>query len=250
MRSTRPPVLDQDPAALDALWHALDPEPSLPAPRIRAVMISTLDGTATMDGRSGGLSTPADKLLYDAMRARADLVLVGSRTALTEGYGPAAISEVWRGRREGPPPTVLLLTRSLSDQVIAHCAAAGPGLGIIAANAADPDRIRAARDCGVPVHVLDPGPPGVAVRALMTRLGATEVDLEGGPEVLGSLLTTGGVDELVLTLTPEVAVGGDATRLVSSGGGGAARVPVRVADVFTAPDGGLYTRWIVRGTDR
>src|SRR5699024_5643935 len=84
------------------------------------------------------------------------------------------------------------------------------------------------------------------VRTLMRSLGAGEVDLEGGPEVLGGLLATGGVDELILTLSPTVALGGDATRLVSSGVAGTERVRVRVADAFTAPDGGLYTRWVVR----
>ena len=246
MRSKHPPVLDQTNAALDALWHALDPDPSSPAPRIRAVMISTIDGTATVDGRSGGLGTPADELVFQAMRARADVILVGSRTALTEGYGAAAISPVWGDRREGSPPTVLLLTRSLSDEVIDHCAAVGPGMGVVAAHGVDADRVRAARDRGVAVHVLDPGPPGAAVRTLMRSLGAGEVDLEGGPEVLGGLLATGGVDELILTLSPTVALGGDATRLVSSGVAGTERVRVRVADAFTAPDGGLYTRWVVR----
>ncbi|MBB0989920.1 hypothetical protein G6009_00190, partial [Dietzia sp. SLG510A3-30A2] len=91
---TRPTVIDDDPAALEALWAALDPEPGLPVPCIRAVMISSVDGTTTVDGRSGGLGTPTDRLVYDAMRARADLILVGSGTVLAEGYGPARTAAV------------------------------------------------------------------------------------------------------------------------------------------------------------
>ena len=40
----------------------------------------------------------------DAMRARADLILVGSGTVLAEGYGPARTAAVWADRRPGPPP--------------------------------------------------------------------------------------------------------------------------------------------------
>lgn len=250
MRSTRPHVVADDPAALEQIWTALEPDPSTPRPAIRAVMISSIDGTTTADGRSGGLGTPTDHLLFHAMRARADLILVGSTTALTEGYGPAVVTEAWRDRRDAPPPPVLLLSRSLSDAVIDHCAGAGPGMGIVAAHDADPDRIRAARARGVPVHVLDPGPFGESLRALTRQLGATEVDLEGGPEILGAALSTGGLDELVLTLSPQVMIGGDATRLVTHPGGPATRVPMRVVDSFSASDGGLYTRWVVDGQAR
>ena len=42
MHTTRLTVIDDDPAALDTLWEALEPEPDLALPRIRAVMISTV----------------------------------------------------------------------------------------------------------------------------------------------------------------------------------------------------------------
>lgn len=250
MRTTRPSILGEDPSSLDALWTALTPEPTLSPPLLRAVMISSVDGTTSVDGRTRGLGTPTDSLVFHAMRARADLVVVGSGTALIEDYGPAGVSEVWRDRRHGAPPPVLLLSRTLSDRVVAHCTGAGPAVGVVAAHDADPARIDAARDAGVPVHVLDPGPLGGAVRALATRLGAREVDLEGGPDVLAEMLATGGVDDLILTLAPELVLGGDHSRLVSGGAGATTRVPLRVAEAFSAPDGGLYTRWVVDGTVR
>lgn len=250
MRSTRPPVFGDDPAGLERLWTALDPDPSLPTPCIRAVMISSIDGTTSVDGRSGGLGTPTDKLIFHAMRARADLVLVGSGTALTEGYGPAVVRPEWRGRHTGPPPVVLLLSRSLSEPVVEHCAHAGPGVGIAAGHDADPDRVRVARESGVDVHVLDPGPTGPAIRALAARLGAREVDFEGGPEVLASFLSAGAVDELILSLAPELILCGDSSRLVSAGPRPTTRVPLRVVASFSGPDGGLYTRWVVDGPDQ
>jgi riboflavin biosynthesis pyrimidine reductase len=243
--STRPPALDDDPAALDAIWTALRPDRPTDAPMIRAVMISSVDGTTTVDGRSGALGTPTDRLVYDAMRARADLVLVGSGTALAERYGPAEVSPVWADRRTGPAPTVLVLTRSLPDQLIDLCADTDDRVRIAAAHEVDGQRVEAARARGVTVYVLDPGPTGAAVRALASRLHAGEVDFEGGPRLLGTLLTEGAVDDLVLSVAPEVIVGGDDSTLAPGDGSGSTRVPMRVVSAFSCPRGGLYTRWAI-----
>lgn len=243
MLSTRPPALDDDPAALDAIWTALRPERSTATPMIRAVMISSVDGTTTVDGRSGGLGTPTDRLIYDAMRARADLVLVGSGTALAEGYGPAEVSPVWADRRTGPAPVILVLTRSLPDRLIELCADTGDRVRIAAAHDVDPERVEAARARGVTVYILDPGPTGAAIRSLLSGLDAGEVDFEGGPRLLGTLLSEGAVDELILSVSPQVIVGGDTSALTS--GPGNARVPMRVVSAFTCSRGGLYTRWAV-----
>ena len=244
MHQTRLTVLDDDPAALDILWNTLAPEPGHPAPRIRAVMISSVDGTTTVDGRSGALGTPTDGLVFHAMRARADLIVVGSGTALAEGYGAARVPEVWADRRTGPPPVVLILTRTLPDTLIDLCADEGDGLRVAAAHDTAPDRLDAARRRGVTVHVLDAGPTGTAVRALATDLGAVEVALEGGPQVLGEFLCQGEVDELVLSIAPELIINGDGTPLAS--GTGPVRIPMRVAAAFTCPRGGLYTRWVMK----
>jgi riboflavin biosynthesis pyrimidine reductase len=248
VRSTRPPVLDGDPEALDAIWAALEPDPGPAPPLLRAVMISSVDGTTTVDGRSGGLGTATDRLVYSAMRARADLVVVGSGTALAEGYGPAEVSPVWAGRRTGPGPVVLVLTGTLRDALIDLCAGTGDRVRIVAAHGVGTDRVESARQRGVTVHVLEPGPTGAALRSLAARLGADEVDVEGGPGLLGALLAEGEIDELVLSLAPEVIVGGEDSPLAT--GPGTTRVPMRVAAAFSCPDGGLYTRWLVDGRPR
>lgn len=245
MPSTRLTELGSDPASLAAMWSALAPEPGGRTPTIRAVMIASLDGSTTVDGRSGGLGTPTDQFLFHAMRARADLVIVGAATAITEGYGPAQPHEAWRAYRGTPPPPVVLLARTLSDQLVEHCTGHGDALAVAVTPDVDRDRIAEAERRGVRVHVLDPGPYGAAVRALATRLGAEEVDFEGGPRLLARLLAEDAVDELVLSLAPEVIVGAHGDPLVRSEGGASARVPLRVSDAFTGPDGGLYTRWVV-----
>lgn len=263
MRSTRPSVLDGSPESLDAIWTSLAPEaapatgsrsacahtetwePSPAEPRLRAVMIASIDGTTTIDGRSGSLGTPTDKLVYDAMRARADLVVVGSGTVLTEEYGPARVSQVWADRRQDTPPVVVALTRTLSDRLVDHCAAVGDGVQIATSHSVDAERLEAARARGVTVHVLEPGPLGAAIRSLAAGLGAGEVCVEGGPRLLGELLAEGAVDELVLSVAPEIVLGGGGSRLTSGPDSG--RIPMRVVNAFSGPDGGLYTRWVTAG---
>lgn len=248
MYSTRLSVLDHDPAALDALWEALQPDDGRRDPCIRAVMISSVDGRTTIDGRSAGLGTPTDQLVYHAMRARADLILVGSGTVLSEGYGPAGIADVWADRRDAPPPEILVLTGSMSESLIDHCAGTGPGMSIVADHDAPANRVDLARRRGVTVHVLPPGPTGLGVRSVLTELGAREVAFEGGPRALGALLAEDAVDELVLSIAPQLVVGGTATPLAE--GPDLTRVPMRVTTAFTCPQGGLYTRWSITGVHR
>jgi len=246
--TTRLSVLDDDPAALDALWGSLEPEAGSRAPRIRAVMIASVDGRTTVDGRSAGLGTPTDQLVYHAMRARADHVLVGSGTVLSEGYGPAGIAEVWANRRPAPPPVILVLTRSLSDPLIDHCARVGSAMAVVARSDTPADRVALARRRGVTVHELSPGPLGDGVRGLLLGLGAEEVAFEGGPRVLGALLADGAVDELVLSYSPQLILGGETTPIAA--GADLTRVPMRAVTAFTCPRGGLYTRWQITGAVR
>src|SRR5665648_1069207 len=56
-------------------------------PWLRANMIATLDGAATgADHRSGSINDPADLRVFRALRALADVVLVGAGTVRAEGY--------------------------------------------------------------------------------------------------------------------------------------------------------------------
>lgn len=65
-----------------------------PAPAgVRANMIFSADGAAGFAGRAGPLSCPADQQLLLALRAYADVVLVGAGTARAETYGPVKLSD-------------------------------------------------------------------------------------------------------------------------------------------------------------
>src|SRR5262249_46727695 len=74
-------------AALAALYAY--PDPGVPRGCwVRANMVASVDGAATLDGRAGGLSGEADEQVFAMLRALADVILVGAGTARAEGYGP------------------------------------------------------------------------------------------------------------------------------------------------------------------
>src|SRR5262249_42938391 len=68
---------------------------------------ASLDGAATVRGRTGGLSGEADRQVFAMLRALADVIVVGAGTARVEGYGPVRPGRrgARRGRaRPGPAP--------------------------------------------------------------------------------------------------------------------------------------------------
>src|SRR5580658_1525233 len=75
-------------------------------PAVRLNMIASVDGAATVDGRSGQLGGPPDKAVFATLRSLADVVMVGAGTMRAEGYGPARLADDARARRRdsGLPP--------------------------------------------------------------------------------------------------------------------------------------------------
>ena len=68
-----------------------DLPPAEGRPAVRLNMIASLDGATAVDGTSGALGGPADRRVYLALRALADVVLVAAGTVRAEGYGPPSL---------------------------------------------------------------------------------------------------------------------------------------------------------------
>jgi hypothetical protein len=62
-------------------------------------MVSSLDGKATLDWRTKGLSSDADRLLFHHLRTQADAVMVGAGTAREERYGRMTKNDELRQKR-------------------------------------------------------------------------------------------------------------------------------------------------------
>ena len=174
-------------------------------PCVVANMVASADGRATLDGASAGLSGPADRALFHALRGQIDAVLAGTGTLRAERYRRLILQperrEERRARGLAPDPLAVVLSRS-GDL---------PDIELLT----DPEQPRA-------VFTGADADPASALRRLRQEHGVLSLLCEGGPTLLGSLLAAGLVDELFLALSP-VVVGGDGARTVT---GPALRPPV------------------------
>src|SRR5437879_2629256 len=71
----------------------------LKRPYVMLNMITTVDGRASIDGRSGPLSDQADRELFHALRTVVDAVMVGAGTVRAERYGRMTPDASRRRRR-------------------------------------------------------------------------------------------------------------------------------------------------------
>jgi riboflavin biosynthesis pyrimidine reductase len=214
-------------------------------------MVGSLDGAATVDGLSGGLSSPGDRRVFWALRALADVILVGAGTARAEGYHPTRTKEPWAslGLRAGRPaaPPLALVSRSLKLEpdapLIAEAPADAPTI-VITCAASPPDR-RAAL-AGV-ADLIVAGEDSVdleAAVAALTGRGLRRVLCEGGPTLLADLAAAGLLNELCLTLSPVLA-GPAAVRVLGSTGNAGAPFPARRLTLghLLEEDGVLFARY-------
>jgi riboflavin-specific deaminase-like protein len=210
-------------------------------PYLALNMVSTLDGKATIDWRTKGLSTELDRKLFHHLRTQADAVMVGAGTARVERYGRMAKAGELQDKREREglardplgvivsarldlPADLPLLNEPEQRVVIATGSDATlEGLG---------DQVEYART-------------GDDLPLLMARLredhGVRSVLCEGGPTLNSHLLAANLVDELFLTLNPKLAGGASALTIVA---GRELVEPAELELVSVAEGGGdLFTRW-------
>jgi riboflavin biosynthesis pyrimidine reductase len=241
-REARPEIV-----ALLAARYAYPDTTERAAPWVRATMVSSVDGGATVNGRSGLLSGPADRLVFAIQRSLADVILVGAGTARAEKYQPVREQEVWETLREGRPitPPIAVVTRELDLDLDGPLVtgARGEARTIVLTTEAAPAGRRAAAAAHADVVVAghDSVPPAAAVAALAGR-GYRRVLVEGGPGLLGQITGAGLLDELCVTFSP-VLEGGRAGRILASPDGAAARLAL----ALVLEDGGsLLCRYLRR----
>src|SRR5260221_11666292 len=75
---------------------------------VKANMIASVDGAIMVDGRSGGLSGPADRLVVSVLRSLADVIVVGAGTARAERYRQGQPRERWQPVWTRPPASTPL----------------------------------------------------------------------------------------------------------------------------------------------
>jgi riboflavin-specific deaminase-like protein len=208
---------------------------------------TTADGRAALDGRSGAIGDDGDMEVFRRLRTQVDALLVGTHTLKVERYGPAVKQPELRAAREaiGLAPQPLLATVSRSGELPLEIPLfADPHARVVVfttPRAPEPD-------CAADVRLvrLDPAELTLtsALRSLRADHGVRSLLCEGGPTLMGALLREQLVDELFLTLAPQLAGGGTAPTLSSGPGLPEAAALELVWALERA--GSLYLRYAVR----
>ena len=172
--------------------------------------VLTLDGHATIRGRSGPIGSDADTALLVALRTRVDAVMIGAGTMRAERYGRVISDPAKRERREreGLPhdPLMVLISGRLDLPWDAPLFTEGWGSVLICTSSeAEPPETKTS------VRVLSQ-PGGIDLAALMAHLreerGVRALLCEGGPLLHAQLIDQNLVDELFVTHAPKLAGGG------------------------------------------
>jgi riboflavin biosynthesis pyrimidine reductase len=205
---------------------------------VRANMVSSADGAATVDTKSGALSSPADRELFLTLRKLCDVILVGASTVRVEGYGPA---------RGDNPVSIAVVTGSLDlDPTSRFFTEAVARPIVITTEDADPDRVQTMSKVAdvIPVGTVRVD-IGHAIDQLAER-GLTRVLAEGGPAMLADLIAGDRLDELCLTAAPVLALGH--SKRITDGPPLPEPKRLDLVHVLTDDAGTLFTRYrVARG---
>lgn len=243
--------LHPDPATVDSAEQlgdlALGARAHDDRPWVITNFATTADGRATIDGRSGAIGDDGDMEVFRRLRTQVDALLVGTRTLRIERYGRAVRRPELRAARVAlglaPEPLLALVSRSgelpleapLFDEPQARVVAFVPPGTPTPACAAQVELV----ELDVSELTLT-----AALRTLRQRHGVRALLCEGGPTLMSALLHERLVDELFLTLAPQLAGGGAAPTMTV---GPPLSAPAALELVWALERAGsLYLRYALR----
>jgi riboflavin-specific deaminase-like protein len=186
-------------------------------PYLALNMVSTLDGKATIEWRTKGLSTELDRRLFHQLRTQVDAVMIGAGTARVERYGRIAKSEELRAKRmsEGLAPEPLAIIASGRLDLPADLPLLQePEQEVVIATGSD----AVLRGTAARIEYLRTGDDlPLLMATLREERGVRSILCEGGPTLNFHLLAAGLVDELFLTLAPLLTGDEDQPAIVAGG---------------------------------
>jgi riboflavin biosynthesis pyrimidine reductase len=219
--------LFEDPTDHITVREAYDVPRPRPAgrPWLGVCMVSSIDGSTVIDSNSRGLSSKADQEVLLTLRDLADVLIVGAATVRIEGYGPP----------RKPGQRVGVVSRRGVVDLTAALFTSGAGFLILPVDAPS-----------TPVDSIRAGTGEVDLAAALSQLDAGFVQAEGGALLNGALSAADLIDEMNLTISPQLA-GGDGPRVTS----GSVQVSrqMRLGHVLE-DDGFLFTRYLRVRDDR
>jgi 5-amino-6-(5-phosphoribosylamino)uracil reductase len=217
---------------------------------VRANMVASADGAATASGASAGLSGEADKRIFGVLRALADVVLVGAGTVRQEGYRPAIVREQYQEMRtaagQGPAAAIAVVsTRMDLDLSLPLFTEPAVPTVILTTQDAPADVVEAATEAGVEVIAAGVGHVDMALAIdRLAERGLRRILCEGGPTLLAQVAGAARLDELCLSISPQLRAG-DSGRILSGPElPGDVGMPLLLHSLLTE-DGYLFARYLV-----
>jgi riboflavin-specific deaminase-like protein len=185
-------------------------EPRPERPRVAVNFVATVDGRATIEGRSGPIGSATDTKMLAQLRTRFDAVMIGAGTMRAERYGRVVADQEQRERRErlGLPhdPLMVIVSGRLDLPWDAPLFTAGGGRVLIftASDAEPPETATSVR------VIRHQGRVDLAAALLHLRRerGIRALICEGGPRLHSELQAADLVDELFLTTAPKLTGAG------------------------------------------
>lgn len=150
-------------------------------------MVMSLDGSTVVLGNSRALSGDADRSILVGLRSLADVIVVGSSTARIDDYGPPSRKDLRVG----------VVSRSGNIDLTTPLFTSGAGFLIIPEDAPELSNPE--------VACIRAGKGSVDLAAAMSQLEGTFVQLEGGPGLNASMAQADLIDEINLTISPNIA---------------------------------------------
>ncbi|MGB8858427.1 MAG: dihydrofolate reductase family protein [Ilumatobacteraceae bacterium] len=188
-------------------------------PWVSLCMVSGLDGSTVVDRNSRGLSNPTDQELLLTLRTFSDVILVGAATVRAEGYGPP----------RQPGQRIGIVTRGGEFDYSTPLFSSGRAFLVLPEDAPE-----------VPVPSVRAGRGRLDIVEALTLIDAQVIQAEGGATLNGLLAAADCIDELNLSISPQMN-GGDGPRLTS----GAPTLSHRMQLAHVLEDDSfLFTRYV------
>ena len=216
-------------------------------PWLVAKWAMSLDGrVATAAGESRWISSEASRGIVHQLRGRMDGILCGIGTALAD-------DPLLTARPAGPRQPLRIVLDSLArlplKSRLVHTAREVPVL-VATGPAAPAEQLRALEAAGCEVWQCLAASPRERLESLLGELGSrrlTNVLIEGGPTVLGSLADAQAIDEVWAFIAPTI-IGGAAAPSPIGGAGIASLATAASIEIehVEQPGGDLFVRGVVR----
>jgi riboflavin-specific deaminase-like protein len=191
-------------------WH----EPHQERPLVAMNFVATVDGRATIEGRSGPIGSDADTAMLAGLRKRFDAVMIGAGTMRVEQYGRLASKPETREQRRqaglAGEPLMVLVSGRLDLPWEAPLFSEDGEVLIFTSSEAEPPQSAASVEV-----VRHEGAVNLreAMRYLREERDVRALLSEGGPHVHEQMQADGLVDDLFLTIAPKLS-GGEAPRII------------------------------------